>query len=475
MTYLNCEKKTLKNFKSSVLCICRSIVLFIVLISLSGFSLSCSKVSNKKTEDKEYQIFAYNTRHMYLISITNNEKTVKRIGGEFDGEIFVPTLSPDGKKISLRFEPASQWHEGLLYIMNIDGTERIDLLAEAEDILGPQYGTPFSPDGKKVAFIGLQYSDSLEVIDSLYLVNIDGTERVDLLKGTGMKGKITGPPVFSPDGKKILFDFNYLNSELHSLYLFDLEEQKVINLVKDIGKLKVGALFSPDGKKVLFDFALSPGPSNYSLNIINIDGTERIDLAENIRVVDWHSRFSPDGKKVAFIGYESSKKPLSPIEPLPLSLYIVNIDGTDRVDLLKGMEINGNVDYCTPIFSRDGRKILFSTKQPRSFERPSSSQSLYMFDLDKKKVINLVESAKYIDGYSFSPDEKKVLFEGTFEGNEFVYKGGIDNITGEQIYHKESKNIYVINADGSQMICLDDIVGESLQSAEWFLFENSDF
>lgn len=479
MIHLKYIDKILKDHQFSVHYLCKTLIVLMILISFSGYFLSCSALPNlKKTEDKvsinngermekeeiedkEYQIFAYKDKKIYLLTLSKDKKIIREINAELDGEIRDFEISPDGKKVLLTFSPAVSRHQNLLYVMNIDGTEKIDLTDGMWG--GPRFS--FSPDGKKVTFIGQRLGFS----DSLYLVNIDGTERIDLLEGMEeIKKGIEGKPVFSPDGRKILFRTCRDESGVATsyLYIYDLDKKKVETIVKNSKGLIRICHFTPDSKKILFLHCL-----HYfyfypmQLDIINIDGTERKNIAESVKsesVV-----ISPDGKKVAFIRQKSGYSPDFVDSPNP-SLCLVNIDGTEMKNLLNGMGIQGEVEV--PLnFSFDSGKILFCLKQ-------LSSESLCIFDLNKKKVITLIEAKdiKEHHGYQFSPDDRKILFVASFKEDEVAYFIGTDNFTGEPIYHEYTRSRHlIINNDGSSMISIEEIVLTDIIYAAWIPHEKS--
>jgi Tol biopolymer transport system component len=406
-------------------------------------------IVNVETEDKEYQILACSIskssssnnlgKEMRLITISKDKKIIRVIKPEFVGEIYGFETSPDGKKVLVDFAPATSRHRRLLYIMNIDGTRRINLT----EGIWLSYSASLSPDGKKVAFIGseenFKHSDSPN--PSLWLVNTDGTERINLLKGMRIKGEITGPPVFSPDSKKILFKSGE-NTEC--LYMFDLEKNNLVTIAEKPGESFGEFFFSPDSKKVLFESTQGYYLDPKILNIANIDGSERKNIAESVGVES--SEISPDGKKVAFIGYMSGYSSNFVDSPNP-SLWLVNTDGTEMKSLLEGMRVKESIPM-SPVFSPDSKKILFKL-------RWSGSESLCIFDLNEEKIITLAEAERVPEYYyQFSPDGKKILFA-----------------TGSSLV---PKRFYIINNDGTSMISLEGMIMSNIQDAKWVPYKKND-
>ena len=94
--------------------------------------------------------------------------------------IHKPVFSPDGRQIAF-------WEAGdYVYIMNADGTNVRRLAAGSYP--------DFSPDGKKIVFVGRGIS----------IMNADGTD-VRPVTVRGKVGEHGDMPKFSPDGSQIVF------------------------------------------------------------------------------------------------------------------------------------------------------------------------------------------------------------------------------------------------------------------------------
>ena len=87
-----------------------------------------------------------------------------------DADNYLPSWSPDGKRIAYTSRPSS----GVLqiYVMNADGTGQTDLTngATASD-----WGPAWSPDGTKIAFTSDRDGNR-----EVYVMNADGSDPVNL-------------------------------------------------------------------------------------------------------------------------------------------------------------------------------------------------------------------------------------------------------------------------------------------------------
>ncbi len=97
-------------------------------------------------------------------------------------------------------------------------------------------GPQISPDGTRIAFLHL---------GDIWLVNVDGTGLVNLTS----HGNAWSPPVWSPDGSRIAYDF----------FSEDLDYIGIITLDGAEPEIQVGSGlgrpdWSPDGTRIVFQF-----------------------------------------------------------------------------------------------------------------------------------------------------------------------------------------------------------------------------
>jgi Tol biopolymer transport system component len=103
-------------------------------------------------------------------------------------------ISPDGKKIVFGLWDTTTYH---FWIMNSDGSGKLDLNTTLPEGMTECYSGSFSADSKQVAFACEGSTSS-----GLYLTNIDGTHQSTV---TTASNGFLDTPMFSPDGKQILY------------------------------------------------------------------------------------------------------------------------------------------------------------------------------------------------------------------------------------------------------------------------------
>jgi TolB protein len=171
-------------------------------------------------------------------------------------------LSPDGRKIvftSLRDGDLD------IYTMNVDGTN----LKQLTHTLGYDGGPWWSPDGKQIVYRAHHPRDSVEIKQykdllaqglirpskvELYVMNADGSNNRQV---TALGGANFGPS-WTPDGKKIIFASNFREprSGNFELYLVDAAASMAgadkLEQITFNPSFDGFPMFSPDGKKLIW-------------------------------------------------------------------------------------------------------------------------------------------------------------------------------------------------------------------------------
>ena len=128
-----------------------------------------------------------------------------------------------------------------LYLMNADGSG----LMQITDAPGYDGGPFFSADGKKI--IWRRFSEDGMNAD-VYTMNVDGT---DVKKITDF-GSLSWAPFFHPSGDYIVFASNKLGFTNFEVYLVDAEGLREPVRVTYTDKFDGLPVFSPDGKKLVW-------------------------------------------------------------------------------------------------------------------------------------------------------------------------------------------------------------------------------
>ena len=177
--------------------------------------------------------------------------------------------------------------------------------------------TTLSPDGKRLIFTSTMDGDI-----ELYTMNVDGT---DLKRITNRVG-YDGGAWFSPDGKQIVWRAAYPKTAADTADYLRLLGQRLVRpartevfvanadgsnprQVTSLGGANFAPVFTPDGKKIIFSSNYEqPRSGNFDLYLINVDGTglERVTTDPDF---DSFPMFSYDGKQLVWASNRNPKTP----------------------------------------------------------------------------------------------------------------------------------------------------------------------
>jgi|TARA_R100000541_G_scaffold57181_2_gene67103 TolB protein len=206
--------------------------------------------------DGNEEIYSVNTKSTEVTRITDHP-----------AKDVLPTPSPDGKLIVFMSDRDSLSRN--VYVMDKDGSNIRSLTKNKMYEESPSW----SPNGKNILFTR-QLRDSTDNTHAangeIHIMNADGS---NVRRLTNKKGYDSGAK-FSPDGKKIAF--YGLNDRQWDLYIMDADGSNLVNLTNDSIEC-YSPDWSPDGEWLVYT-AGSKG--NYNIWKINILTKERIQLTD---------------------------------------------------------------------------------------------------------------------------------------------------------------------------------------------------
>jgi TolB protein len=232
-----------------------------------------------------------------------------------------PYPAPDGGRIVFQSDRTGVPQ---IYIMNADGS---GLRVLTDDPLGAE--TPvFSPDGKHILFAAYVAEGNNDV----FIMAADGGGRRRITDGPGYDGH----PHFSFDGNRVVFNSDRTtpdrgaswNQRWHEIFSVALDGSDLLQHTHCQSVCTFGSL-SPDGKKVLyrktiegasFSWFLTPGQRNSEVFIADADGTNAVNLSNSAAFDGW-PRFSPDGGWIVFASNRAGPAGVG-------QLYLIKPDGS---------------------------------------------------------------------------------------------------------------------------------------------------
>ena len=328
-----------------------------------AFQVTCSapaapaRIAFVSNREGNYDIFTMNVDGSGLINLTSNIT-------DWDQ---APAWSPDGRKIA--------YSTGLshdIWVMNTDGSGKTNLSLTSTDGFAA-----WSPDGSKIAFTRTNDSRS-----QVFVMNADGSNQTSLATGYD--------PAWSPDGTRIAFIRD------GSIFVMNADGTNQLEVTSPGSESDRAAQWSPDGSMIAFiRSGHEDGDGFYVSNlwVTNSEGTNPRRLTNyvfpgpigSIAGQDW----SPDGVWLAFGGDA----------PGGLDILIIHPDGTGQMDLTN----NTRWYEAGPIWSPDGRGILFSAEPVDPETLVAGSPDVFVMNADGSNVTNLTNDPSIDERAGWQP------------------------------------------------------------------------
>ena len=203
---------------------------------------------------------------------------------------------------------------------------------------------PMSANNGRIAFsTGFDGTDP-SLTSQIFTVRADGS---DLRQLTHVgQGKHAVAPVFSPDGKRILYQSDVSGS--FQIWVMKADGSAKTRLTHNDGFNNIFPSWSPDGSKIVFG-RCRPLPFGFLECHIAVMGANGSDVAVLTRG-HWNDlapKFSPDGRRIVFVSDRGG---------LEAAVWIMNEDGGEMRRLTPP-----RLEAISPDWSPDQAHITFST------------------------------------------------------------------------------------------------------------------
>jgi dipeptidyl aminopeptidase/acylaminoacyl peptidase len=286
-----------------------------------------------------------------------------------------PRISPDGARVAytvseVKMEKDKEWKSTThVWVVAINDQRPRQYTRGDKSASAPEW----SPDGSMLAFLTDREKDGERQV---WMMMADGGEAWAV---TSHKGGVSGFH-FSPDGKRLVLtatdqpnkdeedrkkvkdDTMVIDHDLKMthLWVYDLDKKEEKRLTQ--GDWTVSdPQWSPDGTRITYTTRPTPRADDGALSdvwVVTVASGEKKKIAGEPGAAD-NARWSPDGKWIAFTG-----TPDRDPGPSTSFLYLYPADGGTPKQLSPKFDLS----VGTPVWSRDGKTIYFSTNVLEAIE-----------------------------------------------------------------------------------------------------------
>jgi dipeptidyl aminopeptidase/acylaminoacyl peptidase len=312
----------------------------------------------------------------------------------------VPVASPDGKRAAFvvtSYDIGENKGNADLYLLKETGGP-IRLTTSPANDNSPAW----SPDSRRIAFVSGRAGEK----PALFVIDPDGGEARQVMK---LPVGVSSPKWF-PDGKRIAFVAEVPGN-------FSGDWTALTTQLEGRSRSKVSARVTENRQYRNFDRWLTDGdyPRLFMADVETGVVTELTPRWQRYLPFDGGAQYdiSPDGRHIALAAHTE----VAPFDSLDLDILLLDADGSGNA---RTITASNKDDDMSPVFSRDGRSIIYGEQRDWGFY--ADRVRLVRYELANGKRTVLTETVDLSpQQWRLSRDGRALFFHAESRGGKPIY------------------------------------------------------